>query len=90
MANRRNRPYLVFGGYVVSINDEQTHYVSPIRVMELYGLTRAECILLQDEEDTKLRMCRREEHIEFHPDPTGRYQTGACVHDGRLRVYPIL
>jgi hypothetical protein len=38
----RNK-YLVLGGYVISKNDGQKHYINCYRLMELYGVKKEYC-----------------------------------------------
>lgn len=43
--------YLVRPSEVVSVNDGETHYISARELMELHGVDRRECVIIQPDED---------------------------------------
>ena len=65
--------YLVFGGTVVSINDGDTHYVSPYRVAELYGLNpyAPNVVLVHSRADLMGREIGK--YTALYPHSNGRY-----------------
>ena len=43
--------YIVYGGVVKSINDDELHSVSPQRLIELYKLNPKDCKIVRSEKD---------------------------------------
>lgn len=77
-----NPKYLVFGGFIISKKDGQTHYIPARRVMELYKVDRKDCMLVDGPNDLRVISIRKAEQynprrkraIELWPDPRGYYQ----------------
>lgn len=43
-----NKRYLVIGGYIISKNDGDKHYVSAPTLCRLYGVNTMECVLADE------------------------------------------
>lgn len=65
------KKYVLTGGYVRSLNDNQLHYVTTEELITLYGVSREQCITFYTEED--LRGLGAELHF-LYPDSTGEYK----------------
>lgn len=61
--------YVVQGGNVVSRNDGQTHYISPHKLIKLYGVNPKECIIIPD----KTGYLRQPGQIYLGPKYSGDY-----------------
>lgn len=71
--------YLVIGGEVTSQNDGQRHYISPQRLIKLYGVDPAYCVPVTNMQYVGIAK-RGYTDAEFNkllvlqPDPTGQYK----------------
>lgn len=61
--------YVLYSGYVTSINDGQEHFVPAHKLVELYGLNRKDCIL-----DTKPDKLYGLDYITLGPRENGDYK----------------
>lgn len=74
-----NKKYLVFGGWVRSKHDRQSHYVAPRMVAYLYNVNPLECIFIADKAElnpqTFLPYGFNENHnlIKLGPQTNGKY-----------------
>lgn len=82
------RRYLVYGGWVDSRNDHDSHFVSAHRLVQLYGLNPRDC-LLTDREDGRFPeyLAPDVEYMVLRPRYDGNYTlpedtdlTAECVH----------
>lgn len=55
MDSRPTKKYLVIPGCVKSQHDNDIHYISGLRLCELYGVSPTECIIVSDSNDLKIR-----------------------------------
>ena len=69
-----SKKYAVFGGHVTSRNDGQRHYVPASRVADLYGVSRQDCYLVNDNGEFGDMLNLPKGLTYLHPDPTGRYK----------------
>lgn len=74
-----DKKYLVFGGWVRSKQDKQSHYVAPRMVAYLYNVNPHECIFIADKTElnprTHLPYGFNENHnlIKLGPQTNGKY-----------------
>lgn len=70
------KKYLIFPGYVTSSNDGERHHISAYRLIKLYRVNPAECVIYDGRQD-KTRGTRREEEsnlIQLYPRSSGVYE----------------
>lgn len=68
--------YLVIGGTVPSKNDDQTHFIPAIKLVELYRVDPKECILIHDGRDKSMLLGMDiSKLIILRPQPSGDYST---------------
>lgn len=70
--------YVLVGGFVTSRNDEQRHFISARRLVDLYSLPLGGCVLCSDESQLRFKtMGMKGEFVTLRPDPSGRYDLPA-------------
>ena len=63
--------YIAFGGYVISPNDGEAHYVNARKLVDLYGVKLSECILVNNFR----RLSPYEQKlIPLYPSSSGNYK----------------
>lgn len=68
------KKYLVAGGEVRSMRDGQLHYVDAHKLLELYGLDRRACVLVDKWNRNQLVGVDTSKLVALGPDPTGQYR----------------
>lgn len=71
--NNKVLKYLVFGGYVISINDGDKHWVTPEQVIKLYKVNPKECRMIKQEKDLFGFNKKYYNLIELRPRDDGNY-----------------
>lgn len=69
------KKYICFGGYVVSKNDGQMHYIPPEKLPKLYGVPINECILIgiDKQSQDRLQELDTEKYKRLFPKGNGDY-----------------
>lgn len=65
------KKFVVYPGYVISKVDEQEHFISAGRLIQLYRVNPAECIIV--EYGRRLEGYRQEDLVSLYPDDSGQY-----------------
>lgn len=83
------KKYIMEGGYVISINDGQRHYVSGYRLSTLYGVDARQCYVL-DQETLVMPNYFHGMNLDLpvlRPRVNGRYVLISREPDGRMTDY---
>lgn len=81
-----NRKYLICPGIVVSESDNNEHYISSRRLIELYKVRQEECIIVDREEVA--RGLNWADYVQLRPRTDGDYRPNGCysyVEKGELK-----
>lgn len=62
------RKYLLHPGNVISKEDGDKHYISPLKLCDLYGVHPDECLIVSD------RTKNDDSFIHLHPRHDGNYE----------------
>lgn len=65
------KKYLLCPGYITSFNDGERHYISAGKLIGLYRVNPAECILYDNKQPEKLKGLNL---ISLHPRHSGVYE----------------
>ena len=65
------KKYLVYGGWVTSINDGDSHYVSAKQVADLYGVPYNMCKFVDNND--RIRLSSVDDYIVLRPRYDGIY-----------------
>jgi len=72
------KKYIIYPGYIESINDKETHYIDAQKLMALYNVKENECHIIYDETDTRNKynsQCLSESNlIQLFPLRNGNYK----------------
>lgn len=74
------KKYLVIGGYIYSKNDRRRHYIPGSRLVDLYGVSRNECIITDSENIDRdllrsgISPTERSRLIRLFPQYDGNYE----------------
>ena len=63
------KKYLLVPGYIKSNNDGDHHYISPVKLKNLYNVPINECLIYSE----RMRIAIPEGLIELHPRADGDY-----------------
>ena len=67
--------YILHPGYVTSKNDGERHYISGLRLMQLYGVNRRDCTIIEGDGFRSLSKYRGQPgDVHLHPRRDGDYR----------------
>lgn len=73
MPDKPKPVYVLFPGYVISVNDGDKHYITANMLINLYNISYSYDLIFITENNRK-GYKKLPHYIELHPDPTGEYK----------------
>lgn len=66
------KKYIIYPGYITSINDNEQHYISAYQLTKLYNIKEYECIIIENKND-KIGIIESD-YIQLFPLRNGNYK----------------
>jgi len=71
---KRPKKYLVIGGLIHSMNDEDVHFISARKLVDLYNVRPEECILIHNIKSPEFFLHRNQKELTWlMPSSSGNY-----------------